>query len=424
MNRRTTNWAGNIGFGAERVHRPASVAQLQAVVARAERARALGSGHSFNTVADTPGDLVSLADLPRTMELDTASQTVQVGAGVRYAELAQWLQERGRALHNLGSLPHISVAGSVATATHGSGDANGNLATAVDALELVTAEGDLVALSRAECGAEFDGMVVALGALGVVTAMTLRTRPDFDVSQRVYEGLELDAAAEHFDAIAGAAYSVSLFTRWREPVIDQVWVKHRVGDPAPEGTGSGFFGARPARAARHPVPEMAAEHCTEQLGVAGPWSERLPHFRPGSPPSSDGDELQAEYLLPRRNAVAALRALEPLRADLARVLQINEIRTIAADELWLSPSYRQDTVGFHFTLVPDTAAVLPVLARVEERLAPLGSVPHWGKLFTAEPGALRGRYSRMADFAGLARRYDPRGKFANDFLAAHVFGAD
>ncbi|GAA1774879.1 FAD-binding protein [Streptomonospora arabica] len=422
MNRPTTNWAGNIGFAAERLHHPSTVAEVQAAVARAERARALGSGHSFNAVADTPGDLVSLARLPRTMELDTAAGTVQVGAGVRYAELAQWLQERGRALHNLGSLPHISVAGSVATATHGSGDANGNLATAVEALELVTAEGDLVSLSRAENGAEFDGAVVALGALGIVTAMTLRTEPDFDVAQSVYEGLPLEALDEDFDAITGAAYSVSLFTRWRDPVVDQVWLKHRVGGGPPAGGADGFFGARPADGPRHPVPEMSAEHSTRQLGVAGPWSERLPHFRPGSPPSSAGEELQAEYLLPRGAAVAALRALEPLRERIAPVLQVHEIRTIAADGLWLSPSHRQDTVGFHFTLVPDTAAVLPVLELIEERLDPFGAVPHWGKLFTAPAGSLRGRYSRMRDFAALARRFDPRGKFANAFLREHVLG--
>ncbi|GAB3442613.1 alditol oxidase [Streptomonospora sediminis] len=422
MNRRTTNWAGNIGFGAERVHRPTTVAQLQAVVARAERARALGSGHSFNSVADTPGDLVSLADLPRTMELDTAAGTVQVGAGVRYAELAQWLQERGRALHNLGSLPHISVAGSCATATHGSGDANGNLATEVEALELVTAGGDLAVLSRAEHGAEFDGMVVALGALGVVTSMTLRTRPDFDVAQRVYERLPLEAFAEHFDEIAGAAYSVSLFNRWREPVIDQVWTKHRTSDPLPPGTESGLFGALPAPGPRHPIPEMSTEHSTEQLGAVGPWSERLPHFRPGSPPSTAGNELQAEYLMPRSNAAAALQALEPLRSELAGVVLVHEIRTIAADGLWLSPSFGQDTVAFHFTLVPDSAAVLAVLERVEERLAPFGAVPHWGKLFTAAPGALRERYSRVDDFTALADRFDPHGKFRNEFLQRHIFG--
>ncbi|GAA4920241.1 FAD-binding protein [Streptomonospora salina] len=422
MNRRTTNWAGNIGFTAERLHHPSTVAELQAVIARAERARALGSGHSFNAVADTPGALVSLAHLPRTMELDTAAGTVQAGAGVRYAELAQWLHERGRSLHNLGSLPHISVAGSCATATHGSGDANGSLATAVEGLELVTAEGDLVALSRAEHGTDFDGMVVALGALGVVTSMTLRTAPTFDVAQRVYDDLPLEALEDGFDAITGAAYSVSLFTAWREPVIDQVWVKHRVGDTLHEDAASGFFGARPADGPRHPVPGMAAQHCTEQLGAAGPWSERLPHFRPGSPPSSAGAELQAEYLLPRHAAVAALRALEPLRERIARVVQINEIRTVAADEQWLSPSYRQDTAAFHFTLVPDTAAVLPVLELIEERLAPFGAVPHWGKLFTVPPAALRERYSRLPDFAALARRFDPAGKFANAFLREHVLG--
>ncbi|MBV2363363.1 FAD-binding protein [Streptomonospora sp. NEAU-YY374] len=420
VNRRETNWAGNVGFSAERVHRPSSLAELRDIVAGSARVRALGSGHSFNDIADTPGDLVSLAGLPRTMELDSATGEVLVGAGVRYAELAQWLSGRGRSLHNLGSLPHISVAGSCATATHGSGDANGNLATAVTGLDLLTAEGDTVRLDRATAGEEFAGAVVALGALGVVTALTLRTGPAFDVAQRVYEDLPLEVLDDHFDDIMSCAYSVSLFTGWRAPRIDQVWVKQRVGDPAPVPEGGRLFGAAEAGGPRHPVPGMDTANCTEQGGVAGPWSERLPHFRPGAPPSSAGDELQAEYLLPRRHAVAALNALSAVRARIAPVLQVCEVRTVAADDLWLSPAYGRDTVGVHFTLVRDLAAVEPVLGLVEERLAPFGALPHWGKLFTVAPGTLREGYPRLPDFLALARRYDPRGKFGNAYLERHL----
>jgi xylitol oxidase len=446
-----TNWAGNIAFRAGRVHRPSSVPELRALVARSARIRALGTGHSFNDIADSPGDLVSLAGLPPEVETDAGTGTVRVSASVRYAELGRRLHAAGYALPNLASLPHISVAGSCATATHGSGDANGNLATAVSALELVTADGDLVTLSRDADGDRFRGAVVGLGALGVVVGMTLDVVPAFGVRQYVYEGLPFEALDDHFDAIVSGAYSVSLFTRWSGPLVDQVWVKHRIaqedavgaggaagfspagsggvggGSPAAGRTGvdggppplPDLYGARPADGPRHPVPGMSAVHCTEQLGVPGPWFERLPHFRPDFTPSS-GEELQSEYLLPRRHAVAALRALDRVRDRIAPVLQVSEVRTVAADELWMSPSYRRDTVAVHFTWVKDTPAVLPVIGLLEEVLEPFEARPHWGKLFATPPAVLRSRYERLPDFLDLVRGYDPAGKFSGDFLERHL----
>ncbi|MBG0813262.1 D-arabinono-1,4-lactone oxidase [Planomonospora sp. ID82291] len=459
-----TNWAGNIAFRAGRVHRPSSVPELRALVARSPRIRALGTGHSFNDIADSPGDLVSLAGLPPEMETDAGTGTVRISASVRYAELGRRLHHAGYALPNLASLPHISVAGSCATATHGSGDANGNLATAVSALELVTADGDLVTLSRDADGDRFRGAVVGLGALGVVVSMTLDVVPAFGVRQYVYEGLPFEALDDHFDAIVSGAYSVSLFTRWSGPLVDQVWVKHRIdpegadgpagagaadgagggrpavgrtgmdGGPEPEpdphgarpadlygGRPADLYGARPADGPRHPVPGVSAVHCTEQLGVPGPWFERLPHFRPDFTPSS-GEELQSEYLLPRRHAVAALHALDRVRDRIAPVLQVSEVRTVAADELWMSPSYRRDTVAVHFTWVKDTPAVLPVIGLLEEVLEPFEARPHWGKLFATPPAVLRSRYERLPDFLDLVRGYDPAGKFAGGFLERHLLG--
>ncbi|GLW10991.1 putative xylitol oxidase [Microtetraspora sp. NBRC 13810] len=414
----SVNWAGNVTFRAREVHRPATLEELRRLVAGGSRVRALGTGHSFNDVADTSGAHISLAGLPQAVELDTAASAVRVGAGVRYAELGRWLSGRGHALANTASLPHISVAGSCATATHGSGDGNGNLATSVSALDLVTAGGDLVTLARGD--ADFPGAVVSLGALGVVVGVTLDVLPAFDVRQVVYEELPFDAVTEHFDEITSAAYSVSLFTGWRGPYVDQVWMKSRV-DEGPGSPDPTRFGARRAAVPRHPVPGVSAEHCTEQLGVPGPWSERLPHFRPDFTPSA-GEELQTEYLLPRRHAVAALRALDGVRDRIAPVLQISEIRTVAADDLWLSPCHREDCVAVHFTWVKDTAAVTPVIGLLEERLAPFEARPHWGKLFATPPGVLRSRYPRLADFQALTRRYDPAGKFGNDFLERHLFG--
>ena len=405
-----TNWAANLTFSAERVHRPATLGELRRLVAGARRVKALGSGHSFNDIADTDGDLVELGALPPQMDIDTAAATVRVAAGVRYAELAAVLDTHGFALPNLASLPHISVAGSVATGTHGSGDRNGSLATAVRALDLVTADGDTVTFSRDGDGDRFDGTVVALGALGIATHLTLDLVPAFRVRQQVRTGLELGHARDHFDALTGAAYSVSLFTDWRAARFTQVWLKQLDGAPAPD-----LPWTVPATAPMHPVPGVDPVHCTPQDGVPGPWHERLPHFRPEFVPSS-GEELQSEYLLPRAHAPAALDALAALRTVLAPVLQICEVRTVAADRLWLSPAHGRDTVAFHFTWIKDPAAVTPVLGRLETALAPYGARPHWGKLFTTDPATVRGLYPRAADFQALAAALDPGGKFTNAFL--------
>jgi xylitol oxidase len=405
-----SNWAGNLTFSAARVHRPADPAALRALVAGSSRVKALGSGHSFSDIADTDGDLIDLGALPAEIDLDSAAGTVRVAAAVRYAELARTLNAFGRALPNMASLPHISVAGSVATGTHGSGDANGGLATSVRALDLITADGDTRRLSRESDGDAFDGAVVSLGALGVVTHLTLDTVPAYEMRQRVRTGLELADAVAHFDAITAAAYSVSLFTDWRAPRFGQVWLKQLADAPDPD-----LPWTRPAEGPMHPVPGVDPVHCTPQDGEPGPWYERLPHFRPDFTPSS-GEELQSEYLVPRADAPAALEALAGLRGTIAPVLQICEIRTIAADRLWLSAAHGRDTVGLHFTWIKDPAAVRPVLGAIEAALAPLDARPHWGKLFTTAPERVRAAYPRMADFLALAERTDPAGKFSNAYL--------
>ncbi|MFF0019525.1 FAD-binding protein [Streptomyces sp. NPDC005496] len=403
-----TNWAGNITYSAKELHRPESLDALAALVAAGARVRVLGSGHSFNTIAE-PGDggvLLSLTALPPAVDVDTGARTVRVAGGVRYAELARRVHERGFALPNMASLPHISVAGSVATGTHGSGVANGSLASVVREVELVTADGSAVTIARGD--ERFDGAVTSLGALGVVTALTLDLEPDFEVSQHVFT--ELPLAGLDFEAVAASAYSVSLFTDWGAPGFRQVWLKRRTDRPAAD-----FPWAAPATAAMHPVPGMPAVNCTEQFGVPGPWHERLPHFRAEFTPSS-GAELQSEYLLPREHALGALHAVDAIRDTVSSVLKICEVRTVAADRQWLSPAYGRDTVALHFTWIADTAAVLPVVRRVEEALDPFGPRPHWGKVYAMPSAVVRGRYPRLADFAALAAELDPAGKFRNAFV--------
>lgn len=419
----TRNWAGNVAFGAARVHRPASLDELRRTVAAAPRVRALGSGHSFNRIADTSGDLVALAGLPREIAINPAQSdggataTATVSAGLRYAEIAEPIHAAGFALANMASLPHISVAGAVATGTHGSGRGVGSLATAVSALRMVGPEGDIVELGRAADAGRFDGAVVALGGLGIVTHVTLDLVPTFDIAQRVYAHVPLDAVAANYeDEISGAAYSVSVFTDWQSGEAD-IWVKQRTDDPRP-APAADWLGGRLSDEPRHPVPGMPAEYCTEQLGVPGPWHARLPHFRADFTPSA-GDELQSEFLLSRDAAPAAFEALRGLGDRIGPVLHISEIRTIAADGLWLSPAYGRESVAFHFTWISDAAAVDPVLDAVEERLLPLGARPHWGKVFHTAPAHVAGSYERADDFRGLMRELDPAGKFRNPFTDAY-----
>jgi len=415
---RSTNWAGNVTFNAQRLFRPTSVEQLQHLVAGSPRIRAVGTGHSFNRIADTSEDLVSLEGLASGIELAGRGNAVTVGAGTRYAELAQWLYAEGLALPNLGSLPHISVGGACATGTHGSGNGNGNLATVVSAVEMVTADGEVVVLDRDTDAAVFGGAVVGLGSLGIVTRLTLDTTRSFDVAQYVYDDMPEEQLTTDLSTILSSAYSVSVFTDWRPPRIRQVWLKRRIDSGEPWPPEPQWLGATLADGPRHPVAGMSAAVCTEQQGVVGPWHERLPHFRRAFPPRG-GSELQSEYHVSRTDAAEALAALRDIRDDIARILHISEIRSCAADDLWMSPNYRRDTVSIHFTWVNDADAVSRVLRLIEPRLQPYAARPHWGKLFCMAPEVVRAQYERSSDFEKLLADYDPAGKFRNEFIDAH-----
>lgn len=410
----TKNWAGNLVYSATETLHPTTVAEVSAAVRAASRVKALGTRHCFNAIADTDGVAISVAALPAEVTIDPDRRTVRAAAGLRYGDLAARLQEAGWALSNLASLPHISLAGAVATGTHGSGDAVGSLASAVSAVDLVTADGGTRTFRRGDAG--FPGVVVSLGALGIVTAVELDIVPSYDIAQTVYEDLPLETALAHYDAITALGYSVSLFTTWRDPDrVDQVWLKRRAdaAGPAPDDV----FGARPAAVKRHPLPDVDPEHCTEQLGVPGPWLARLPHFKLEFTPSN-GDELQSEYLVPRRHAADAIRAVRALASGFAPLVQVCELRTVAADDLWLSPASGTDVVGIHFTWVPDQPAVEAALPALEAALEQFAARPHWGKLFDA--AAARERlprlYPHLGDFLRLQDELDPARRFANAYL--------
>jgi xylitol oxidase len=393
--------------------------ELQHLVAGSEHVRALGSRHSFNDIADSPGTLAVLDLMDPGTSVDPDTMTVTVSGGTRYGTLAAELERQGYALHNLASLPHISIAGAVATATHGSGDANPNLAAAVAGLEMVTANGDVLVSRRGDPG--FEGMVVALGALGIVSRLTLDIEPSYDVSQNVFENLAWDEVLDSFDEVTSAAYSVSLFTDWSGETIGQAWLKRRMDSADSAAADLRRFGGTPAVEARHPLPGVPGSSCTQQMGVPGPWSDRLAHFRMDFNPSK-GDELQSEYLIPREHAVDALITMRRLSSLVTPLLLVAEVRTMAADNLWLSPNYGRDGIGLHFTWRQDQGAVEAVLPLLEKELAPFTARPHWGKLFSAGAADIRPLYPRFGDFTALADRLDPTGKFRNSFLDRTVFG--
>lgn len=406
---RVRNWAGNVTFAAERLHRPRTVDELCAIVAAARSVRALGTGHSFNRIVDTAGDLVTVADLDVPLEIGAG--VVTVGGGVRYGALAVALDARGLALHNLGSLPHISVAGACATGTHGSGSSNRCLPSAAVRIEFVQADGTLISMPADDPA--FGGSVLALGALGVVTRLTLAVEPAYEVRQDVWLHAAMPAVLNQLDEIMTSGYSVSLFTTFARPgVLDQIWVKSRVGTPVFDGRS---VGAVATSAAMHPIAGQDGSSATAQFGVPGPWHERLPHFRLEFTPSN-GDEQQSEYLLPRSSGAAALETIQAL--DLSAALQICEVRTIAADDLWLSPFRGRDTLALHFTWVDDDALVAAAVDAVEAALAPFDPRPHWGKVFRAAPTWHR---PALAEFRALLDRHDPDRKFGNAFLAEHIY---
>lgn len=406
------NWAGNLTYSSRETVTPRSLDHIRETVAVAPRVKALGTRHAFSSIADTAGVFLAMDSWNRVIDFDSGQNQVTVQAGIRYGDLAVALQERGWALPNLASLPHISVMGACATGTHGSGDGLGCLSTQVAGLKLVGAEGGLHSFTRKDDPELFPGVVVNLGALGVVVELTLDLVPAFEVSQQVFENLPFSVAGDAFEALMADAYSVSLFTDWKEPRFTQVWRKALGNDPDPM---EAWMGAPLAGEDRHPLICLSAEHCTRQGGRPGPWFQRLPHFRMEFVPSF-GEELQTEYLIPRSCAPEAIEALNALGEVIHPLLLISEIRSIREDDLWMSPHYGRPTVGLHFTWQKDWERVKPILGRIEEALEPFSPRPHWGKLSTLKPEAVRGLYPQCDAFRKLVGRMDPQRKFRNQYL--------
>lgn len=412
------NWAGNYTYSTSKLHYPTSISQVQDLVKASETIKVLGSRHSFNSIADSTKTLISLIDMPEFIEIND-DMTATISSGLNYGQVSQYLQQEGYALHNLASLPHISIVGACATGTHGSGVNNGNLATVVSGIEFIDGTGELVRLFPAD-GDIFNGVIVNLGAIGIITKITLNIEPSYNVCQDVYLDLPLAELKHHFEDIIASAYSVSLFTHYQNEKVNQIWLKSRVENEGNFNTQSEFYGAKLAQTKCHPIDGVSAENCTEQMGLSGAWHDRLPHFKMEFTPSK-GEELQSEYFIAREHALEAIARLYELGDTIAPMLLVSEIRFIARDSLWLSGSYQQDCVAFHFTWKQDSETVEKLTKQIESALAPFNPRPHWGKIFTMPANDVQRGYERLDDFRALAEHYDPQGKFRNEFLKQYIF---
>jgi xylitol oxidase len=411
------NWSGVYTYGTAAIAHPTSLDELRRLVASSSKVHGVGSRHGFNGVADAEV-MIALDQMPMPVTIDRETNTVTVNAGMRYHELLRALEREGLALHNTASLPHVSIAGAVATATHGSGDKLGNLASAVAGLDLVTADGDVVSAKRGDV--DFDGIVVSIGALGVVTGITLDVQPSYRMRQEVFLDLAWDVLYERFDEIMRCGDSVSMFTDYGD-TVNELWVKTRVGSDDAWTPRAELFGARAATEKVHPVMGIDATYCTDQLGDPGAWCDRLPHFQVEAIGDA-GNEMQAEYMVDRKNAVAAIRALKAISDVVRPYILAAEFRSVAPDELWMSSAYQRETICLHYATIADLGVPGQMLPAVEEALAPFAPRPHWSKLFVATAEELAPRYPKMDDFRALANRLDPKGTFRNAFLDQHVFG--
>jgi xylitol oxidase len=404
------NWAGTYAYTAPSRATPRSIEDVVRIV-RADRGsiHALGTRHSFTDLPESPGTLIDMTGVEGDIVVDADRGTVTAPAATRYGVVAQRLEAEGWALHNLGSLPHISVAGATATGTHGSGDRNGVLSTAVRALRYVGADGELHEIARGD--ADFDALVVGVGAYGLVTDVTLAIEPSYRVRQDIYAGLSWDAVLDDLDAVTGTGYSVSIFTKWDADDLGFVWVKTRLDDdgqtlPATLLDGALAVGATP----------LGSDDNLTALEEPGPWMLRLPHFRLDREPSF-GAEIQTEYFVDRVDAPAAIRAVRELAPLIRPHLVVSELRTAARDGLWLSPAYDRDVVAIHFTWFDRPIEVGAVIPRIEEALAPFAARPHWGKVHGFDAERIAAVHPRIADARAVFERLDPEGRFTNPHLA-------
>lgn len=402
------NWSENFTFEATGVERPKTIAQLQDVVAAAPRAKAVGTRHCFTRIADSPGGvLVDTSGLDVGVTVDHDTMTATVPAGWSYSKIVAELEAQGVALPNLASLPHVSIAGATATGTHGSGDTNQVMAACMSGIELVDGEGELRTIDSGH--PDLKALSVGLGAFGIFTTLTVDVEPSYLVQGAYFRETSWQNLLDNLDDVMASAYSVNLHAAYSDTNVRGIWSKYRLEGSEPLDLPDELFGMTRVEGQLTPGKNTI-------INEPGPWSERLAHFTPESAPSAEGDELQTEYFVDRKHGAAAINALRKMGADLDPHLHGTEIRTVASDDLWLSPCYRRETLSLGMTWRKHEPEVRALLPRMEEALAPFEARPHWAKLFAYDRSALLDQFEHLDATLTLAESYDPNGTFNNPYL--------
>ncbi len=416
------NWAGDQSCTPLAIQRPRTREQLVAAVASAasagQRLRVAGSGHSFTEAALTDGTMLRVEALNRVLDADPASGLVKVEAGIVLADLNERLHERGLALENLGDIDRQTLAGAISTATHGTGTGLRNISAQVEAIELVTADGELRSL---EGGGELLAARVGLGALGAIYSVTLRAVPAFTL-HRVDTPRPLGEVLDRFDELADRNDHFEFFVF---PHTDMaLTIERNRSELAPKPPGR--LGAW--------VSDVLVENTLGDLAL------RLTRRRPSLIPRlsaaaakmmSQGERLdrsyrifanerrirftEMEYALPREHGPEAVRrVLELIGRRGNEVAMPIECRVVAADDALLSPAHERPTA---YVAVHQYQGMQwrPYFEAVEEIMGSYEGRPHWGKRHFQTHETLAGRYPRWADFAAVRDRLDPERAFANEY---------
>jgi FAD-linked oxidoreductase len=426
------NWAGNQAMAPAVVERPASTEQVTDVVSRAtaagRRVKAIGSGHSFTGIGLTDGVLLDLSRLSGVLAVDRDAHRVTVGAGTTLRRLNADLAALGLGLTNMGDVDRQTAAGAISTGTHGTGRSSGAIATQVVALELVLADGSVVTCSPSSHSGLFSAARVALGALGVLTAVTLQAEPAF-LLRAVERPRPLEEVLDGFDDFV-AAHDHAEFFWFPHTDVALTKANDRVDGPAAplprpralledEVLGNGVFGAvcrlgaaRPALVPR--LNRVAARTMGERTYTAPApdvfTSPRRVRFR------------EMEYAVPRADLVPVVRELRGLpERERLRVSFPVEVRVAPADDVPLSTASGRDTayVAVHVyagEAAPRAGGLDPWLATAERVVDAVGGRPHWGKLHSQDASTLRPRYPGFDAFLALRDRLDPAGAFSNAYL--------
>jgi FAD-linked oxidoreductase len=442
------NWAGTATATPARWAQPRSEAEICAAVKEAAAAglpvRALGSGHSFTAAAATSGLALDLSLWTGVTAADTRTGLVTVRSGTTLRALNAALAEFGLALANLGDIDAQTIAGALATGTHGTGARLGGLATQIEALDLVLADGSLVSCSASARPDLFAATRVGLGALGVVTAVTLRCVPSFTLAADE-RPMPVEQVIEEFGALAAANdhFEFYWFPYGRQALVKR---NNRVPSGGPAAVPAGRAAGRaavPAGRAAAPMPgwrrfwefevmENAAFGTLCRLGRAAPRLvpalNRLSSAALSARSYTDASYrvfvtprrvhfVESEYAVPRESlpgVLAELRRAVPRLAD--PVMFPVEVRVAAADDIWLSTAYGRDSAY----IAVHQYAGLPYRAYFdlfESVVAPVAGRPHWGKLHSLDAGRLGPLYPRFEDFRRVRAEVDPEARFGNAYLA-------